>query len=939
METAKAAEKEAEKPKEKKLETPKVMAEEYEEKATERKKGFFSSIKDSVNKLRKKYWEDLGEEKGAEAEKKLQDLKERAEEAAEEFEEKSEEIVGKETVESKERELKNKLDRAREELTKARADHKKYEGITGSLKRLTRREAAKEADLEVRSAEEKYLEARAEFVGENVEKYINEKTELADAQAEAYQEKRGFGRKIYDAYKKMGEWNLTKLGVKPKSKWGKRLARAASVRTLVSGGLIAGGSAAAAAGAAGTAIGMFAARRMMGGAGAGIGSYDLMKMGADRKLAGDIPEIPEGVSERKRKKLEKKRDKMLREIDEMSNDDLRKRLEYYEAVAPMNGKKPSEIPYYEKLRNEYKQRLQAEMNEREAAKTEDRKPKTEMIDNAKNELMNQRAEEFKNDMMKYIKLQHIIDNKYFEEMKSHKKGTPEYDKWNEKVKEAEQKLESIKSGLPEDMQKQLDEFMLDQDWGRRKGRLESLDMTEGEIEAMAAEKPDEIDEELVMAEDWKFKSEIDENLEKMYMENESIQKEVEQGAIEILNQGAEIEEKNEAEKKAEAVQSKLAEMMKADLTEVEKRRKKAVKNDAIMKGIAVGIGAFVGSGGVSWLSKEMGFGEPKTETTDKQLERLGQKPQQPEIEVLEPSVEKAELGETMPELAESIEASTSVREGEGMLHGINRILKENPELKSELGGAKEIREWRLDQLKALGYDLSGRPWDAPFTLSEGDQVNIFRGADGSLQVELSPKGEAAVTPNRVAEWQAEAGRDLSPSELADRHSHAWDEHLKAYMRRAEAGTLTEDEMTMNHLKTFELTERDLKAQVEKSAEAKEAGELEFEGENVEGKVTVKETPSEIRTVVEGSVEGMGAKDLVNKGILAEDYREKLFNRFGDRANLQENAVLARARKMYLNEQALQKAQDRGNEKAVKSLKKTIDGLRKANKSRYPDIFA
>ncbi len=745
------------------------VAEEMEETIAKKKKGFLSSMKNRFASLRgKKGWEKAADE----LEEEEKELVGKAEKAEAEFKEEVEEILSAEDLEKK-----SVLDKAREKFSAAKAKLKKYEGIRGALRRLKNKVAAVDAEAEVEYSKDKYLEARAEFVAGKVERHLEESMKLADAQADAFQKERGFGRKIYDAYKKLGDWNLTKLGIKPKSKIGKMIARAASVRTLIGAGLVAGGSALAAVGAAGTAAGMFVARRAMGGLGAGIGSYDLMKMIANKKLGKEVKS---------------------NEAREMSDEDLRKRLEYFEAVGPMNGKKPSEIPAYKVLKREYGRRLNENLNVVELAKREGEEPESEMYEKTKEEVFREHQEYIQELVVRELKLLVAFKG----EKQAYKKAKTKKEK--NLIRNHAERLSLEIDQLSKEIgdQTDVDDIIIQ--------FQEKNNLFVNPMDALSKTK-----------EGIGLKPEYEKKLIALIKENENIQNLANNKAEAIMRESQEQMEQKDLADKALAVNAKLLEMAKGDLDEIEKRRKKAKKNDRVMKVVAAGIGSFVGSGGVRWLLKETGFiGEPADAgITGKKLQTLGieqdsmariasaeakMPPVTSASTEIGPEVEMPEeFAEPLPrlELSPSAEGVTSLQKGEGMIKGINRILEENPSLKSEIGDAKAVRAWRLEKLKELGYDTSKDVWEGAYTVKPGDQISVVRADDGALHVEvqrLTPKGVAL----SLEDYQDKFG----PKEIVPRHLPMTpEEKLRATMYKqlewafSEKGPKTFDEEVLKQL--------------------------------------------------------------------------------------------------------------------------------------------
>ncbi|KPJ86160.1 hypothetical protein AMJ57_00100 [Parcubacteria bacterium SG8_24] len=249
---------------------------------------------------------------------------------AEQDREKRKEIAEKE---KKQLERKQQMEEAGREWARLQTQQKKYSGLTGKLRLMRDNVNIYDLKVKILEAKERYQELRAEYVGENVERMLLEQErQLEDLRTFMEQEKPALAKVLnaaYRGYKKLGEMNLGKVfdavGYQPKSKIMRFVARAASVRTLISVGLVAGGAVFA---SPTVAIGALAMRRALGGVGGAVGSYDIMKMVAD-KTAGRFTE---------------------EELDKMSREDVMQRMEKISAQAMMDGKSFGEIESYQKLK-------------------------------------------------------------------------------------------------------------------------------------------------------------------------------------------------------------------------------------------------------------------------------------------------------------------------------------------------------------------------------------------------------------------------------------------------------------------------------------------------------------------------------------------------------------------------------------------------------------
>lgn len=972
--------------------SPEEMAVEIEEKAEEERKGLFGRL---ASVFGKRKWERRSDDLG--------NLEKEAQEAEEKLKTKLESIEG-----GKESGFKEKLDNARDKFIKAKAAVKKFQGIRGTLRRIANNQAAEQAQKDHDNFQEEYLENKAEYVGDNVEKYLDERTELADAQAEQFTKERGWGKSFYNAYKKLGEWNLTKLGWKPKGRIGKVVARAASMRTAVSLGLLGVGTAVAAAGAAGAAAGVFVGRRVFGGMGAGIGSFDLMKMVADRKLSKE-------VSDEKLKK--------------MNSDEIRKRLEYFESVGPMNGKKPSEIVFYRKLQTEYGNRLKAELGIMEEVEKKGQEARVEEFENTKTELSDQAMDAIQIRINKIIKISYLLRKKY----QVLGGVTPEM---MQKEKELREEMKRLYDEVPDSIDDSVEDLL------ETEG-LENILTSKQASEMLNSFSGDQIDEDfedIIMATDLNIKPEVLAKFERAFEEDQEVGEFISDEAKATMGETAELMEKERrsAAEKGILIQQKLAELSLKDLDEVEARGKKAKKNNKIMKTVAAGVGVFVGSGGISWLTKQFEFAQAESAPPIKDKRELLGIRRAPEMETGRPAATEIESAEEVfeaPEMEIKPAAGlVALKKGEGVLHGINRILENNPDLQSEFKTPKDFRAWKLGELKKIGYEIKGNNWKTPFTVHEGDRVGIGRAPDGSLELKVAPNPEAALTkedllakqamreglpPRKLPMTENEKLRALMNKQLewafSEEGPKTFDEQMERQLKWAfsEEGPKTFDEQMNRQLKwafseqgpkTFneemqgqldrwfvgpesktvpapgldekiaaakaaqetpaarsrvaeaeapargragietaepEVPVEEAKAPsaAETAAEATAEGELSFKTDHIRGgKIQIEKIPGGIKAIVKGSVYGIGKSDLIDQGILKEDYRETLYEKFGGRASIREGAVSSAARRIYLYNEAIQSAESQGREDIAKALKKSLTSIKRLNSRSFGKIF-
>ncbi len=231
----------------------------------------------------------------------------------------------------------NEFKQSRQRFVEAENNLKKYEGLIGSFKMAGDMEADTKENVqeEYDQALAEYEEKRAEYVGEKVNRVLNQQTELVKTRAENFDQEKGFGKKFYEGYKKLGKWNLgallgdefmKKLDRKEDDGKVKRFfkgtarffTKTLSVRMGLSMGLLGAGF--VLGGGVGF-VGALAARRVLAGFGTGFGAYDLMKMFGARK------EIKKGM----RKELSKE------ELETIELSEITDRMSHFEQEAEASG--------------------------------------------------------------------------------------------------------------------------------------------------------------------------------------------------------------------------------------------------------------------------------------------------------------------------------------------------------------------------------------------------------------------------------------------------------------------------------------------------------------------------------------------------------------------------------------------------------------------------
>lgn len=171
-------------------------------------------------------------------------------------------------------ELRTNLEAARAAYFGQQDEVKKTKGIKSALKSLVSKETKTKIDEEKEKLFElksKFEQARAEYMGSNVERFLEERTKLLENQVEV--KKKNIFRTIHS---QLGEFNLLEQGAKLFGKEYKakgRLAKMVNARTAIGLCLLGIGVGLGATTAAGA--GVLATRRWFSGASAGVGAYEL----------------------------------------------------------------------------------------------------------------------------------------------------------------------------------------------------------------------------------------------------------------------------------------------------------------------------------------------------------------------------------------------------------------------------------------------------------------------------------------------------------------------------------------------------------------------------------------------------------------------------------------------------------------------------------------
>lgn len=328
------AEKPKEKAEEEKSEKPK------KEKSVKNKKEKLTEVEKEAEKIAKQVGKEglFGKEAGEKADSTDSPREEEIPLGAEAFvrpmgEEKKKPLIERTEEEKKERAAEFKkfqeMKKTRADYADKAKDYYKYQTILGKFKKVFggKEEAAKVTE-EFEAARIKYEKAQAEFNGEKLIRHNVEERRRVDEINGARAKENSTFEKFRAAYRWLGDQNLEKV-IKPEAKIGKIICRMASLRTVVGLGLGVSGVGLALSGGTAMAVGSaLFLRKLYSGAASGLGTYEGLRMLAEKKTAIDGEEI-------KNLDLKSANEKMAQ----------------IESWAILNGKKIMEYSDYVKIRD------------------------------------------------------------------------------------------------------------------------------------------------------------------------------------------------------------------------------------------------------------------------------------------------------------------------------------------------------------------------------------------------------------------------------------------------------------------------------------------------------------------------------------------------------------------------------------------------------------
>jgi len=809
-------------------------------------------------------------------------------------------ITRNEGLRSKVRELlqKKRLENKRQDFADKDVKlNREYGSITGWLKRALNSGGYLETKAARDEAYEAYAGERAEAVFANVEKMMNEQIELADSRAEAFNEAKGWGAKLYDVYKNNPVF--------------KKLKQARLVAGL---GLL--GAGIAGAPVAATLGGGFIAWQLLGrgfgGVGAAVGSYDLMNMLARKSGTQVLSKIQEsklqeyndeqGLSKFKRffnKKVkvgdqeigakdlhEKKKLELETEhAKHLSNERLNELIEYYEAVVAADGKKPSGDPKYLMLMREKAGRF------KKALAGENESIRDIVEGDAFDEI--KQVEKIK--LIDYLKQKFLVESVLFEKMKTAKgdnverKNSKEYQGWIN----GQAKLQKQYDALTPELQTLVDRFIQ----SHKQPVIEMLDPNSSD--ELKGIKTNEIDEAGIWAADWKFNPVLADEVEDLLNKNELLRQAAAEAGAEQMKKFVSVVEGQDqkVEKKTAALLSFCEKnIQEAQKMIDDKRTEKgysAVTWKKARQALAVLIGVGMGSGFI----------------------------QQHIIEFLSPSVS----AETMPSIGHEVNAHVSEAgggvEGGGLLNrdlleksGVLRAGWQSHIDYSTIKNPAEVRGAIM--AKAREIFLAEEALEQAQTVGNLKEFKLLQGAlDQKIASAEKLYGNVFGEPPKL-----EPSVEVVQENLAQNNI----EEPKASVKAAD----------VEPAKASRIVER---PKVENAVDAEPAVPVsaeEISGPRAEG---VKHVISEGRVETEGTLYDKSPESLIKGGVLKDNWAEHVKSNIKNPAMLR-TAVMSKARDIFLTEQALRQAKEAGDLKSFNLLKDALDKKIASGERLYGDVF-
>ncbi|MBT3539428.1 hypothetical protein HN481_04875, partial [Candidatus Parcubacteria bacterium] len=105
-----------------------------------------------------------------------------------------------------------------------------------------------------------------------------------------------------------------------------------------------------------------------------------------------------------------------------------------------------------------------------------------------------------------------------------------------------------------------------------------------------------------------------------------------------------------------------------------------------------------------------------------------------------------------------------IKKGEGILHGVNRALREVTAGNDSLSGMsdQEIHTWKIQELKNMGFVFQDGKWGYPMTVHEGAQVELFTDPEGQPHFRVVGEEGSTVTSHEHIKFRDPVVGDKTP---------------------------------------------------------------------------------------------------------------------------------------------------------------------------------
>jgi len=129
-------------------------------------------------------------------------------------------------------------------------------------------------------------------------------------------------------------------------------------------------------------------------------------------------------------------------------------------------------------------------------------------------------------------------------------------------------------------------------------------------------------------------------------------------------------------------------------------------------------------------------------------------------EVTAASAARGAAGTETAQMAETIQGTATISKGQGILHATDKLMHDQPDYFK--GWSKQqVHDWKVQELRDMGFKFRGGKWGYPVTVHEGAKVNLMVDAQGKPHLEL---GTEHITEHKYVQWKEAAPAEKVPGE-------------------------------------------------------------------------------------------------------------------------------------------------------------------------------